>query len=85
MADERYDLVDLPRLGANSATERYQPHHGVGTIKEQPLITYENGLHSIIRRGPTGIGASFAFTEPVGHHHHETIGAEPLVSRPAGA
>lgn len=83
---ERQELVDLDRLSSNTATETYQPHHGNGRIKEQPLNQGGAvGVISVIRRGPLGVGASFTFTEPVGRNWHHVEGPEPLVQRAAGA
>lgn len=84
---ERNDLVDLDRLSTNRSTERYQPHHGAGRLKEQPTETWgHHGPFSTITRGPTGVGATFAMMEPIGHNWHEVEGAAvPLVQRGTGA
>ncbi len=82
---DRVPMVDLPRLGSNRATERYQPHWGHG-IDSTPL---RDGRRrepvAIIRRGRLGVGASYEMGEPVGTDWHSAHGATPLVERAAGA
>lgn len=83
---DREDLVDPGRLGYNSATERYQPHHGIGVLEDNPLDTTASpGVISVIERGPTGVGATYEAAEPLGPHYHRLLphGA-PLTARPAG-
>lgn len=84
---ERTQLVDHARLGSNTATERYQPHHNVGRLGTDAIA--QNGavgVISTIQRGPTGIGAVFSMAEPLpsGWHPVEQ-GAEPMISRATGA
>lgn len=78
-------LIDEERLASNISTETYQPHYG-HTVHDSPEDPGGAvGVLSIIRRGPTGVGASFSFTEPTPAGWHDIHGAEPLVSRPVGA
>ena len=79
-------MVDLPRLGSNRATERYQSHWGLGAIASNPL---DDGRRlapvATIRRGRLGVGAVYSMAEPVGLSWHEVRGPEPMVERPGGA
>ena len=84
---ERTELVDNERLGSNTATERYQPHHNVHRLGATPIN--QNGAVGVIttiQRGPSGVGAVFSFAEPLptGWHPVEE-GATPMVSRAVGA
>ena len=82
----RQMMIDHNRLASNIGTEKFQPHHGIGTISESPIDQLGAvGVMSVIKRGPTGVGASYSFTEPMGNRWHEVIGPEPLLSRPIGA
>lgn len=82
---DRDELIDLPRLGSNAATERFQPHH-MANKNQMPIETYGAvGVMSTITRGPTGVGATYrqAAASNAGWHHVE--GPEPLVQRAVGA
>ncbi len=81
---ERVPMVDLPRLGSNRATERYQAHWGHGIGDELPDSRRQSPM-AVIRRGSLGVGAVYSMAEPVGGSWHEVHGVEPMVERPAGA
>lgn len=82
---ERNPLIDNRRLVHNIATERLQPHHGVGKL-EQPIDSLGAvGVISLLKTGPTGVGVSYHMTEPMGSRWHEIDGPEPIISRPVGA
>jgi hypothetical protein len=82
---ERDDLVDLPRLGANSATERIQPHH-FNNKNRVPINPYGAvGVISTITRGPTGVGATYRQADASNAGWHTIEGPEPLVQRAVGA
>ena len=48
----RQMMIDHGRLASNIGTEKFQPHHGIGTISESPIDQLGAvGVMSVIKRG----------------------------------
>jgi len=70
------DPISPDRFNGPMATERYQPWSRAHALKTKPVDTMSNppnSLVSTITRGPTGVGATYEFLEPVGSGQFEHV------------